>query len=231
MGAVDGVAGDHRPAIRWRLLAPLRSLYDPSCSIAPVVSRQLFVASLSLPSMLRRGTIRRDSGSPDDAGSLPMVRHELAREHLAHGPRHHLRRCLSPISLASRAMGAGHACRRPCAAGFRGPSCSRPSTGAARQRWRRQLLAITSALPPTTDIRWPMSASALISSALPLKADVAAVDRESPQLTQLGHSRGFESNGSLRPETVIHWDHIQGPLPDQKADNRAKLLRRRTISS
>ena len=29
------------------------------------------------------------------------------------------------------------------------------------------------------------------------------------------------AKGSLRPETVIHWDHAQGPLPDQKADNRA----------
>jgi len=28
-----------------------------------------------------------------------------------------------------------------------------------------------------------------ISSALPLKADVAAVGRESPELTQLGHSQ------------------------------------------
>ena len=28
-------------------------------------------------------------------------------------------------------------------------------------------------------------------------------------------------NGSLRPETVIHWDHAQGPLADQKADIRA----------
>ena len=29
------------------------------------------------------------------------------------------------------------------------------------------------------------------------------------------------AKGSLRPESVIHWDDIQGPLPDQKEDIRA----------
>jgi hypothetical protein len=29
------------------------------------------------------------------------------------------------------------------------------------------------------------------------------------------------AKGSLRPETVIHWGHAQGPLTDQKADIRA----------
>ncbi len=38
----------------------------------------------------------------------------------------------------------------------------------------------TSAYPPTGDIRWPMSVIVLISSALPLKAGVAAVGHESP---------------------------------------------------
>ena len=41
-------------------------------------------------------------------------------------------------------------------------------------------------MPPTADIPTGMSAFVLISSALPLKADVAAVGRESPLLTQLG---------------------------------------------
>jgi len=43
-------------------------------------------------------------------------------------------------------------------------------------------LQATSALPPTSDIRWPMSVIVLISSAFPSKADVAAVGRESPKL-------------------------------------------------
>ncbi len=47
--------------------------------------------------------------------------------------------------------------------------------------------AATSALLPTADIRWPMSVIVPISSALPLKADVAAVGRESPLLTHNGH--------------------------------------------
>ena len=34
-------------------------------------------------------------------------------------------------------------------------------------------------------------------------------------MTDLGG--GFNSSGGNRPETVIHWDHAQGPLPDQKA--------------
>ncbi len=38
------------------------------------------------------------------------------------------------------------------------------------------------------DIRWPMSVIVPISSALPPKADVAAVGRESPKLTLSGHS-------------------------------------------
>ncbi len=49
-------------------------------------------------------------------------------------------------------------------------------------------VACTSALPPTADIQNLMSAFVPISSALPLKADVAAVGRESPKLTQRRHS-------------------------------------------
>ncbi len=67
---------------------------------------------------------------------------------------------------------------------------------------------------------------ALITSALPLNADVAAVGRESPKLTHNGHSRGFESNGCLRPETVIHWGHAQPPLADRKAAVRTTLCTR-----
>ena len=29
------------------------------------------------------------------------------------------------------------------------------------------------------------------------------------------------AKGNLRPETVIHWDHAEGLLPDQKTDIRA----------
>ncbi len=47
--------------------------------------------------------------------------------------------------------------------------------------------ASTSAPPPRADIRWPMSVIVPNSSALPLKADVAAVGRESPKLTHSGH--------------------------------------------
>ncbi len=47
--------------------------------------------------------------------------------------------------------------------------------------------AATSAYPPTADIRWPMSVIVPIPSALPLKADVAAVGRESPLLTHKRH--------------------------------------------
>ncbi len=46
--------------------------------------------------------------------------------------------------------------------------------------------AATSAYPPTGDIRWPMSVIVPISSAVPLKADVTAVGRESPKLTYCG---------------------------------------------
>ena len=49
-------------------------------------------------------------------------------------------------------------------------------------------VACMSAYPPTADIRWPMSVIVLISSALPLKAGVAAVGREIPKLTHSGHS-------------------------------------------
>ena len=52
-------------------------------------------------------------------------------------------------------------------------------------------LRATSAYHPTGDIRWPMSVIALITSALPLKADVAAVGCESPKLTHLGHCASF----------------------------------------
>ena len=54
-------------------------------------------------------------------------------------------------------------------------------------------------------------------SALPPIADVNGQGAGGPLLTQLGHSRGFESNGCLRPETVIHWKHTQGPFPVRKA--------------
>ena len=41
----------------------------------------------------------------------------------------------------------------------------------------------TSAPPPRADIHWPMSVIVPISSALPLKPDVAAGGRESPKMT------------------------------------------------
>jgi len=74
----------------------------------------------------------------------------------------------------------------------------------------RKIMSLT-----VRDVR--MSVIVPISSALPLKADVAAVGRESPVLTQLGHSRGFESNGCLRPETVIGRGLTECPHVDQKA--------------
>ncbi len=46
---------------------------------------------------------------------------------------------------------------------------------------------IASSYLPTGDLRWPMSVIVPISSALPLKADVAAVGPESPKLTQGCH--------------------------------------------
>ncbi len=57
-------------------------------------------------------------------------------------------------------------------------------------------------------------------SAITPIADVNGHGAGGPLLTQLGHSRGFESNGCLRPETVIHWDYAQCPLSDQKTDIR-----------
>jgi len=48
-------------------------------------------------------------------------------------------------------------------------------------------LRATSAYPPAGDIRWPMSVIVLISSGSPPEADVAAVGRDSPELTQPGH--------------------------------------------
>ncbi len=60
-----------------------------------------------------------------------------------------------------------------------------------------------------------VSAFALITSALPLKADVAAVGRESPKLTHNGHSRlslnELVSDFSMAPfrlGTVPHGDII-----------------------
>ncbi len=50
-------------------------------------------------------------------------------------------------------------------------------------------LRATSAYPPKADIQTGTSAFALITSALPLKADMAAVGRESPKLTLSGHLR------------------------------------------
>ena len=54
-------------------------------------------------------------------------------------------------------------------------------------------LLTTSAYPPTADIRWLMSVIVPISSALPLKADVAAVGRESPKLTRNRHWASIDS--------------------------------------
>jgi hypothetical protein len=42
-------------------------------------------------------------------------------------------------------------------------------------------------------------------------------------MTQTGHSSGFESNGCLRPETVIALRLAQCPLADQKAAIRANF--------
>ena len=36
-------------------------------------------------------------------------------------------------------------------------------------------------------------------------------------MTPRRHSTGPSTNGGNRPETVIHWDHAQGPFPDHKA--------------
>ncbi len=47
-------------------------------------------------------------------------------------------------------------------------------------------LCATSAYPPTADIAAGMSVIVPISSAVPLKADVTAVGRESPKLTYCG---------------------------------------------
>ncbi|MEC4688771.1 MAG: hypothetical protein VST64_10770, partial [Nitrospirota bacterium] len=44
------------------------------------------------------------------------------------------------------------------------------------------------ALPPTPDIRWPMSAFHQITSAYPPIADVNGQGAGSPLLTQTGHS-------------------------------------------
>ncbi len=75
--------------------------------------------------------------------------------------------------------------------------------------------------PPKRTFKLRNPDSDLWMSALPPIADINGYVAGCPLMTQLGHSRGFESNGCLRPETVIHWDHAQAPLPDQKADNRA----------
>ncbi len=71
-----------------------------------------------------------------------------------------------------------------------------------------------------------MSAFASLASALPLKADVAAVGRESPKLTRFGHSARFDVNGNLRPGTAIHIVLGQGPLADHKTVVRPMLLNR-----
>ena len=49
---------------------------------------------------------------------------------------------------------------------------------------RSNHLRATSALPPTGDIRWLMSAFVPITTALPPKADVTAVGCESPKMTR-----------------------------------------------
>ncbi len=48
-------------------------------------------------------------------------------------------------------------------------------------------VAGTSALPPTADLRAPMSAFPPIMSASPPRADIAAVGHKSPVMTQPGH--------------------------------------------
>ncbi len=67
-------------------------------------------------------------------------------------------------------------------------------------------------------------------SASPPTADLPDGVAEGPFLTQLGHSRGFESNGSLRPETVIGRGLTECPLVDQKADDRADCCGARYLS-
>jgi len=58
-------------------------------------------------------------------------------------------------------------------------------------------------------------------SALHPKADLLRLPVALPLVTQLGHSRGFESNGCLRPEMVIGRGLTERLLSDQKADIRA----------
>ena len=48
-------------------------------------------------------------------------------------------------------------------------------------------VAGTSAYPPTSDIRWPMSVIVLISSALPPAPDVGGTPGECLNLTHFGH--------------------------------------------
>jgi hypothetical protein len=73
----------------------------------------------------------------------------------------------------------------------------------ANQRSSEHLRA-TSAYPPTADIRWLMSVIVLISSALPLKADVLHGSPNSRLLTQLGHSAQMKSGpeGPLQTSEV-----------------------------
>ncbi len=56
-------------------------------------------------------------------------------------------------------------------------------------------------------------------------AGVKILLSEGPFLTQLGHSRGFESNGCLRPGTAVQGGLCQGPFADQKAVVRTAPLK------
>ncbi len=57
--------------------------------------------------------------------------------------------------------------------------------------------------PQPIDIRWAMSVFVPNESALPLKADVAAVGRESPKLTPLRHLVLYEKRSRARSEHHI----------------------------
>ncbi len=63
-----------------------------------------------------------------------------------------------------------------------------------------------------------------MSGLLPAPDDFGTV-RDGRELTPSRHSTGPSTNGGNRPETVIHWNHAQGPLPDQKAAVRTALLK------
>ena len=56
---------------------------------------------------------------------------------------------------------------------------------------------------------------------LPPKAEAFDGAGISRLLTASRHSTGSSTNGRVRPQTVIDWDHAQRPFPDLKADDRA----------